>query len=302
MSRPTSITSQRFPSYAALTAHAGVAHFLSSHEAECHFLWDKPPQYDAALAALFVAALTPSDEVLAVLCYCPSQMLLLSHCSSDSETCRQAAASELAQATAAFAEEQSCTVTHVAGEKTFCDAFVRALAKREPAELPRMDQTAYHCGKVVPDPRGVPPGSCRAATAEDLDVVAGFLQGFMNDVALPGLTRMSVEAARAFSLARIEAKRCFLWCDENGVVVAMAQQSGASPHLARVGQVYTPEEHRKHGYGRAVTSHLVEHLLSQGETTHAFLFADQAYAASNSLYRAMGFVPLFESTMVLVGS
>ena len=57
--------------------------------------------------------------------------------------------------------------------------------------------------------------------------------------------------------------------------------------VARVGPVYTPPEHRRHGFGGAVTGALSQLLLDRG--ARVMLYADAANPTSNSVYRALGY-------------
>ena len=57
----------------------------------------------------------------------------------------------------------------------------------------------------------------------------------------------------------------------------------------RVGPVYTPPEHRRRGYGAAVTAATTLHALADG-ATQVVLFTDLANPVSNSIYQAIGYV------------
>jgi predicted GNAT family acetyltransferase len=57
--------------------------------------------------------------------------------------------------------------------------------------------------------------------------------------------------------------------------------------VGRVGPVYTPAEHRRRGYGAAITSAVVEHLLPL--TTTVMLYTDAANPTSNGVYERLGF-------------
>ena len=76
-----------------------------------------------------------------------------------------------------------------------------------------------------------------------------------------------------------------LWCDPEPV--AMAQASVASGGVARVSYVYTPAEHRGHGYGSAVTAALSEVLRARG--LRCMLYTDLANPTSNGIYAAIGY-------------
>jgi predicted GNAT family acetyltransferase len=58
--------------------------------------------------------------------------------------------------------------------------------------------------------------------------------------------------------------------------------------VARIGPVYTPPEHRRHGYAAALTAAASQQALDDG-TTAVTLFTDAANATSNGVYRRIGF-------------
>jgi predicted GNAT family acetyltransferase len=77
----------------------------------------------------------------------------------------------------------------------------------------------------------------------------------------------------------------------NGQVVALA---GHAPivmtdgiAIGRVGPVYTPMEHRRRGFGSAVTAHVSYNLIEKG--ARVMLFTDAANLTSNAIYQAIGF-------------
>jgi predicted GNAT family acetyltransferase len=60
--------------------------------------------------------------------------------------------------------------------------------------------------------------------------------------------------------------------------------------LARVGPVYTPLEHRRHGYGAAVAAHATQAALDAG-AAQVVLYADLANPTSNAIYQRIGYLP-----------
>jgi predicted GNAT family acetyltransferase len=81
----------------------------------------------------------------------------------------------------------------------------------------------------------------------------------------------------------------WLWCVD-GAPVSMAGCSHPAAGLARVGPVYTAVEHRRHGYGAAVTAHATQSALDAG-AAQAALYADLANPTSNSIYLSIGYLP-----------
>ncbi|GAB2633404.1 GNAT family N-acetyltransferase [Kribbella swartbergensis] len=60
--------------------------------------------------------------------------------------------------------------------------------------------------------------------------------------------------------------------------------------VCRVGPVYTPPEHRRHGYAGALTSHVSAEILAQGN--QACLYTDLANPTSNKIYHQAGYRPV----------
>ncbi|MDP9319178.1 MAG: hypothetical protein M3O94_08950, partial [Actinomycetota bacterium] len=59
--------------------------------------------------------------------------------------------------------------------------------------------------------------------------------------------------------------------------------------VTRVGPVYTPPEHRRRGYGAAVTAACTRDALDHAEDV--VLFTDLANPTSNSIYQQIGYRP-----------
>jgi predicted GNAT family acetyltransferase len=77
----------------------------------------------------------------------------------------------------------------------------------------------------------------------------------------------------------------------SGDVVAIAGHANVvatgSIVIGRVGPVYTPPQHRRHGYASAVTAHVTRSLIERG--ARVMLFTDAANPTSNSIYQAIGY-------------
>ncbi len=71
-----------------------------------------------------------------------------------------------------------------------------------------------------------------------------------------------------------------LW-EVDGKPVSLAGFGGPTPNGIRIGPVYTPPEHRGHGYGTAVTAAVSRLLLDRG-VRFCFLYTDLANPTSNA--------------------
>lgn len=80
----------------------------------------------------------------------------------------------------------------------------------------------------------------------------------------------------------------WLW-EDGGEVVHLTGHSAPALGVARVGPVYTPVEHRGHGYAAALVAEVTDRLL--GEGTRVCLFTDVDNPVSNGVYARIGYRP-----------
>jgi predicted GNAT family acetyltransferase len=128
-------------------------------------------------------------------------------------------------------------------------------------------------------PEGVA-GAARHATEEDRELVTAWLSDFASETDDP-----PKGAVRRADLIR--ARQLWLWWLERPV--AMAAHRGPAAGVWRIGPVYTPPEHRRKGYGSAVTSAATDAARRHG-ADHVVLYSDLANPTSNSIYRRLGYV------------
>lgn len=136
-------------------------------------------------------------------------------------------------------------------------------------------------------------GAMRIATLDDLERATAWTVAFFDDVRSP-----SHEDPRAQATRWIEDGPLVFWDvptsregSRGRETVAMAAVVGRTPNGRRIAAVYTPPEHRRHGYGEAVVAALTQHVLDQG-VRRCFLYTDAANPTSNALYRRIGYVPV----------
>jgi len=101
------------------------------------------------------------------------------------------------------------------------------------------------------------------------------------------ISMTKAEALEAMQRA-ISADDLFVW-EKDGQVVSMARIGRRlSDKACSVSLVYTPREHRGHGYARVLLTTLCESLQAQGQ--RVFLFADmQSNFNTVPLYEKIGF-------------
>ena len=126
------------------------------------------------------------------------------------------------------------------------------------------------------------PGAARPATLDDADLGAAWFKQFSLDAGT------LVPDPREAFVSRLSNN--WFW-ELDGVPVSWAGHAPlvASPGatVARIGPVYTPAEHRRRGYGAAVTSAVVTTVLERADVV--MLFTDAANATSNGVYERLGF-------------
>ncbi len=144
-------------------------------------------------------------------------------------------------------------------------------------------QRVYELREVlVPVPER---GELRPATADDLDLVAGWHYAFHHEL----FGRTDWEQARAAAKVRVRAGDIFLW--EDGRPVSVAMKTRPTRSGISVGLVYTPPELRGRGYATACVGELSRKLLGAGWQFCA-LFADLANPISNHIYERIGYRPV----------
>lgn len=167
----------------------------------------------------------------------------------------------------------------VTGERRSVEAFLSAWGD-DGAEL-RRAMRMYVLGLLRP-PEGVA-GAARPAVETDAALAARWFRAFHAESQpdAPGAD-LATEARQ-----RIAARGLHLWeCEDR--VVSLAGVTAAAAGVARIGPVYTPPEHRRHGFGAAVTATASAAATAAG-AEDVILYTDQANPVSNSIYRAIGY-------------
>jgi hypothetical protein len=126
-----------------------------------------------------------------------------------------------------------------------------------------------------------PAGALRIAQTADLPIVGPWAAAFFDEAHLDDPTDPH-EVARE----RVDRGNVFLWDD--GRPVSMAAWASRTQHGVRINFVYTPPEHRRHGYASACVAALTQHLLDEGQA-FCCLYTDMANATSNKIYQKIGY-------------
>ncbi len=127
-----------------------------------------------------------------------------------------------------------------------------------------------------------PDGVCgrpRVARDPDRDLVNGWAAAFAEEVHLPAGGHTALDAA-------LDAGRVLLW-EVDDEVRTMAAAMTPAQGLVRVGWVYTPPQHRRHGYAAACVAELSACVQRRGH--RCMLYTDLANPTSNAIYQRIGY-------------
>jgi GNAT superfamily N-acetyltransferase len=155
----------------------------------------------------------------------------------------------------------------------------------------RLDQALYRLDELREPPRVLG----YAATADAADgteraLLRDWFAAFLADVEeqpRPGDTTLDVA---------IDGGNCWLWRGATGTPMSMACRRAVFDGSARIGPVYTPREHRGHGYGSAVTAAATRDILAEGAVP--VLFTDLANPTSNKIYQDLGYYRIDERLVI----
>lgn len=197
------------------------------------------------------------------------------------------------RATEALAEqlcEDGVELQGVVGAVPEVDVFAEAWEAH--AEQRRRRQTAQRIYRLT-EVRPIAPvsGRPRRATEVDrsllLDWIAAFAEEALGEAASP---LSNIE--RTVDTRLRGAGGFLLWEDREPV--SLAGWGGQTPNGVRVGPVYTPLEHRRRGYGSAVSAAVSTERLAAGQR-FCFLYTDLANPTSNKIYMDIGYEPVCDS-------
>jgi len=158
---------------------------------------------------------------------------------------------------------------------------------------PGTEQRIYELREVHhPD---YPPGNARKATIADLDTASELACAFHAECF--GVS----EPDRAAEMVASKIRSGTLWFWMTEEPVSMAVRTRPTPHGEAVGLVYTPPEHRRHGYATALVARLSQQILDEGKQ-FSTLFTDLANPTSNSIYQQIGYRVVADVVDVHFGS
>lgn len=182
---------------------------------------------------------------------------------------------------------ESLPVDRISGPVGAAESLARTWSSFTGVPVGRdMTLLLYRLGTLV-ETGGVT-GAARAAAADDpadAELIAAWWFAFAREAGIgpqggapdPAALREDTRRGRVVTIL-----------SDGDEPVAAAGHSSVVAGGARIAPVYTPPEHRRRGYGAAVTAAAVRSAQRCG-ATEVTLFADADYPASNLLYRGLGF-------------
>jgi predicted GNAT family acetyltransferase len=147
----------------------------------------------------------------------------------------------------------------------------------------------FRLGELVPP---ATPGHAREATEDDIDLLVAWRGDF--EVEALGFRRTPGDGPAAVRRMFEIGDSIILW-EDGGTPVSWALATRPMNGMSRVGPVYTPPEHRAHGYGSAVTAAVSQHVMAAG-ARDILLYTDLTNPVSNSIYQKIGYRPVYDST------
>jgi RimJ/RimL family protein N-acetyltransferase len=178
----------------------------------------------------------------------------------------------------------------VHGPVAEAEAFAAARAARTGCRTVPVRRMRLFALDVLAPPRGVP-GRVRLAEARDVPLLATWRRAFAAEAGHEGRATAEAEeqVARSMRLGAGEV----LW-EVDGTPVAQACAKPVIARASRIGPVYTPPEHRGHGYAAAVTAAASRWALSAG-AQRVVLFTDLSNPTTNRLYPRIGYRPVHDA-------
>jgi predicted GNAT family acetyltransferase len=178
----------------------------------------------------------------------------------------------------------------VASVDRFAAAWTAATGERA---TPTLALDLYELGALQP-PEPAPAGGARAAGEADLDIAVRWYTAFQEETPSPATDVVPLVRER------MDDRRLWLWEDAAGTAVSLAGRTAAVAGVARIAPVYTPPEHRRHGYATAVTAACAADALAR-DAERVVLYTDLADPSANAMYRRIGFRPIGGRRIVTFG-
>jgi len=135
-------------------------------------------------------------------------------------------------------------------------------------------------------------GEARRCVETDRDLLITWYGAFAADAGLRNDPAADAQGVDARLRATPETGGLWFW-ETDRKPVSLVGYGGPTTHGIRIGPVYTPPEHRGHGYASANVAALSQWLLHRGRQ-FCFLFTDLANPTANKIYAQIGYRPVYD--------
>lgn len=184
-------------------------------------------------------------------------------------------------------QNKGLTPANVSCTKPTAEQFAQAWADHHQGSFQlEMAQRLYQLRKVKPVENVA--GEMRTAVETDIPLLVKWMVAFEIDCF--GKLELSEERIKINVTRGVSDGNWVLWVVED-LPVAMVVSGRPTRHGISISGVYTPPEHRKHGYASACVAAVSQQLLDQGYQ-FCSLFTDLANPTSNSIYMQVGYQPV----------
>ena len=224
-------------------------------------------------------AVARTDEIVAVAAITPPRNLVLSRIADD-----RAVPFLVAQL-----QQQDVGIPGVIGPEPHAGHFAAAWQASTGQQAQHTMRQRIFQTDTVRVPTSVE-GSARAATQMDRPLLLDWVGHFVAE-SMPLDVRAVADAETMVESRFGDGAGWLLWLNAAGEPVSLAGFGSPTPNGIRIGPVYTPPEHRRRGYGSAVTAATTRLLLDRGHR-FVFLFTDLANPTSNHIYQEIGYRPV----------
>jgi ribosomal protein S18 acetylase RimI-like enzyme len=174
-------------------------------------------------------------------------------------------------------------LTRVQSETATAAAFAGAWAERHHVAGVDLDGGRFYELGAVHSVASAP-GEIRLAEASDRATLVEWSMAFAGET--------ETGADHAGAAVDLAMARRLLWVWDDGGPVSMSGASRPHTGVSRIQRVYTPPEHRGHGYATACVEHQSRLLVERG--LGCVLYTQLSNPTSNAIYRRIGYRPIAE--------
>lgn len=164
-----------------------------------------------------------------------------------------------------------------------------------------MHTRLFELGELVSPPPV--PGRLRLVRPEEAERALDWMRQFLLDADVQaGRDAGAGHGPGAVTLDDVRRKVAqrvlWFWENETGTPVHLIGANPPAYGAARIGPVFTPGDHRGHGYASAAVA-VVSRMIGRAGS-RPILFTDQANPTSNRLYLALGYRPVVDNVHLAI--